>query len=98
MPYPRESLPLNVEQQRIIRQIESTFLFMAADPDDEAASRPWLTWQLEGMLPHITLASYTPAELMAHTALTGMCFSRRLVQHPTSIEVGLRRPSGLRLV
>lgn len=92
----RENHRLSEEQQRILCRIESTFLFMAADPADEAASVPWLRWQLEGMLPCLTLEDLTPTELMADVALTGMAFSRLLTVSPH--KVGKRRPTGLHLV
>lgn len=96
MPQPNELSHLTAEQRGILQRIESTFLFMAADPADEAATVPWLRWQLEGMLPCLTLDDYTPAELMANVALSGMSFSRLLSATPQ--QVRHRRPSGLHLV
>lgn len=77
LPYGSPST-LTEEQQRILKQIESTFLFMAADPAECDSLVPWLAWQANEILKRIGPQDFTPSEMVALVGLLGPVFARVL--------------------
>lgn len=79
MPQPSGSVStLTTEQQRILQQVESTFLYMAGDERAAEALVPWLSWQSNEILKRIGPQDFTPSEIVALVGLLGPVFSRVL--------------------
>lgn len=84
---------LTDEQHRILKQVESTFLYMAADPVECDGLTHWLSWQANEILKRVGPQDFTPSEMVALVGLLGPVFSRVLsgsVAKPAKGWSGLR--------
>lgn len=94
MPTPRHTTPLTDEQQRILQQVEATFVYMGGTDSDAASTMlPWLS----EMFGRVRFSDFTSAELTGLTAIIWLGFARRL--RGESLAEPLRESFiGLRLV